>query len=493
MTRQKSARAKVRAGADRELVSLLRALGAAVFRLNARTLDTALIDSGGPTLAPAWSPRMDGRFWASVVPVKDLLPLFEALRGTARDGASRTVEHRFRVPGRGITWVRTCWVRRAAGSQELLGAMLDITASRENERQWHEMESWLAALGEALPFDFWICDSDGRCVLQNPASLRRMGSRVGETLDSPGWEPAFARALAGQTVREELTVPTAGGETFYVRAVTPVHTEDGIQGALGVDIEVTDLKRAEGRLRLSLEELARAQDTAVRTSQLAAIGEMAAVVAHEVRNPLGSIANAVALLRKGSGHSGVAQGELLKIIREESARIDWLVRNLLELARPMVPEKRPLSLGPLVDEALADILKHEGAEQGIRVRREVDPSLGRVPVDPRLFQLATTNVIRNAVQAMGGAGELAVRLEREEEDGNGPWARLTIADNGPGIAPEHRERLFEPFFTTRSTGHGLGLAIIKRVVVEHRGTVDLSSESGRGTSCVIRLPAPVAE
>jgi signal transduction histidine kinase len=168
-------------------------------------------------------------------------------------------------------------------------------------------------------------------------------------------------------------------------------------------------------------------------------------------------------------------------------RLDRLVANLLDSIRPMTPRMKLTDLGGLIDEALAQSLRAQEGAQHIQVHRLIDPAVPAVPVDVALLGMALTNVFRNALQAMASGGELHVAIAREEQADRG-WARLSVRDTGPGIPSEVQGRLFEPFFTSRPTGNGLGLTIVRRVVDEHRGTVDISSEPGHGTTCLIRLP-----
>lgn len=486
-----------------DLASLFQLMGAAVFQTEDGTGGVTFLNAvEHPSLrAFAGTCHPGESFWEASIPSEDLPNVLSTLRAVASDGRPRTVEHRLVMDGGPGTWVRTS-VRVAGdgstGSISLLGAMMDVTTSHENERQWREVESWLVALGEALPFDFWICDAGGRYVLQNPASIRRIGNVVGLRGDGlsipPGerldWEQSFDLAMRGAPVRQELTVERGGMPCHLVRVVTPLRNwaqgEGHVDGVLGVDLDVTQAKEAERKLRASLEALNRTQDELVRKSQLAAIGEMAAVMAHEVRNPLTAIGNALTVLRRGAPDRG-NEATLLSIMVEEAKRIEWLVASLLEFARPMLPMLEPGSLAEVVQEALAQTLTTEDATGKVRVERTWDPHLPPVLLDPRLLNLALTNVIRNAVQAMRGGGDLLVEIRRETE-GAGAWARIVIRDSGPGISAEHQDRVFEPFFTTRPTGTGLGLPIVKRVIHEHSGTVELTSATGAGTTCCIRLP-----
>ncbi|MBZ4419244.1 MASE1 domain-containing protein [Myxococcus sp. RHSTA-1-4] len=247
--------------------------------------------------------------------------------------------------------------------------------------------------------------------------------------------------------------------------------------------EVSHLNR---ELRESLRTLAATQAELVRRERLAALGELSATVAHEVRNPLGAIANAVAALRRLAPQAteGPA-GTLLGIMDEEVHRLDLLVNDLLDFTRPVEPRLEPQPLQPVVEGALTASLRSGGPH--ITVSREVDERLPPVAVDPQLLHVALTNLFTNAVQAMPRGGTLTARLEPDTRDGT-PHARLTISDTGHGMAPEVRARIFEPFFTTRASGIGLGLAIVRRIVDGHHGEVSVQSAPGQGTTFTVWLP-----
>ena len=393
------------------------------------------------------------------------------------------------VGGSHLTVSGTCLLM---GDGQVLLALQDVTAARHDARQWRELESWLVTLGETLPFDFWIQDREGRYLLQNPASVQRLGVALGKTiaeLEVPddvraALQSGFTRAKGGETVREEVTAPRDGGLAFFTRALSPLLDGGAVVGVLGVDIDITPLKQSEAALRRSLDELSTTQEALVRKKQLAAVGEMAAVVAHEVRNPLGSIANVVSLLQRGM-MSRTEERELWQIIADETRRLDLLVANLLDFVRPVALTLSPQPLAPLVERALQQTLWAENA--GARVRSSVEGSVPPVPLDQVQLELAFTNLFRNAVQAMKGDGALEVRLSTEPGDGPA-WARVSIRDFGPGLPTEVRQRIFEPFVTTRARGHGLGLAIVQKVVEQHRGEVFFEAGTGGGTTCIVRLP-----
>jgi signal transduction histidine kinase len=249
---------------------------------------------------------------------------------------------------------------------------------------------------------------------------------------------------------------------------------------------MVEASRLVADLRRSYAELSRAQEQLVHRASLAALGEMAAAVAHEVRNPLGVIFNSIGSLRRlVAGGRGDAE-LLIDIVAEEAARLNEIVGDLLDFARPMKPELRRGSLTDLVRDATRAALAT--ASERVDVEIVMDGAVPQVPLDARLLHQAILNVALNAVQSIEGKGKLSIRLSSVRLD-DGPHARVEITDTGHGIPADVLPRVFEPFFTTRPKGTGLGLAVVKRIVEGHRGRVSVSSKPGTATSFVIDLPA----
>jgi len=267
------------------------------------------------------------------------------------------------------------------------------------------------------------------------------------------------------------------------RRFTPAEVERaaGIANQLAVAAENARLYED---LRRSYAELERAQHRLIQGERLAALGEMSAVVAHEVRNPLGVIFNSLGSLRRLVRPTGDAK-LLLDIVGEEADRLNRIVGDLLDFARPSEPQLRPERLERVVDEAIQTAVAQN--PQGVEVRRDAAPELPQVPMDARLVRQAVINVAVNALQAMPRGGQLTVRLS--QDDGA---AALDIEDTGPGIPEEVRHRIFEPFFTTKASGTGLGLAVVKRIVEGHGGELMVHSRPGAGTVFRIRLPLRAA-
>lgn len=235
-------------------------------------------------------------------------------------------------------------------------------------------------------------------------------------------------------------------------------------------------------LRQSYLRLSHAQQQLVQRERLAALGELAAAVAHEVRNPLGVIFNSLGALKKLLGADAKAE-TLFAILEEESARINHIVTDLLDFARPAFPSLCPGSLAAVIDEAV-DAAQAQ-APAHVRFVRELDASLA-MPMDQRLLRQALVNVLQNSIQAMPAGGTVTIHAAAARR-GDREMARVEIRDTGCGIAAPDLPRIFEPFFTTRATGTGLGLAIVKRVVEGHRGAVEVESTPGAGVAFVIWL------
>jgi PAS domain S-box-containing protein len=270
-------------------------------------------------------------------------------------------------------------------------------------------------------------------------------------------------------------------------AMLPSHIEV-LQAAGAHFAAAIRAKRLLDDLRKSYADLARTQEQLVQRERLAALGELAAIVAHEIRNPLGTVFNAVGAIRQQATASGDARlATLLAILEEEASRMNEIVGDLLDFARPVSAALRPERIESIVTEAI-DAAAAD-ATGPVRVERYVDIDLPPVPVDGRLLRQAILNVAINAVQALGPRGG-TITLRMRHDRGA---VRIEIADTGPGIATEHQPRIFEPFFTTRPSGTGLGLTVVKRIVDVHHGETSLRTSGGEGTTFVIRLPvAPVS-
>lgn len=242
------------------------------------------------------------------------------------------------------------------------------------------------------------------------------------------------------------------------------------------------LRERTEELRHSHAELRQIQDELSSKRQLAVVGELAAAIAHEVRNPLAVIVNAVAGLRRGSLRAE-QRTTLLDIVDEEAARLNRLVGDLLRFARPFSVNRQAVSLAELA-------LRFQGTlspAHEITVDAEPSPEVEHVWVDPNLFRLVFDNLISNACQAMRDGGRIQVRIKRDTRALE-PTVRVEIEDRGHGMDAEVRKRALDPFYTTRPSGTGLGLPIVQRIVEAHGGWLGIESTEGIGTTVTVGVP-----
>ncbi len=245
---------------------------------------------------------------------------------------------------------------------------------------------------------------------------------------------------------------------------------------------VSNLQLRTEELRRSNAELSVVQDELVRKQQLAAVGELAAAIAHEVRNPLAVIVNAVSGLRRG-GLKLEDRDMLLDIVDEETARLNRLVTDLLRFARPVRVNRSQVSLVELCSRARSVL----DDEHEVQVEIPDDPRVQNVWVDPGLFRLVFDNLLENACQAMKHSGPVRIVVAQDELDGV-PMVRIDVIDSGHGMEIEVLERAKDPFFTTRPSGTGLGLPIVQRIMAAHGGELRLTSEQGKGTTASLLIP-----
>ncbi len=268
-------------------------------------------------------------------------------------------------------------------------------------------------------------------------------------------------------------------ETRRPRLFTPAEVERAAAIANQLAVAAENARLYED-LRRSYAQLAHAQQQLVQGERLAALGELSAVVAHEVRNPLGVIFNSLGSLRRLVRPMGDAK-MLFDIVEEEAERLNRIVGDLLDFARPSTPEVRPEPLGRVAEDAVGAAVVPAGGR--IDVVRELDPDLPAIPMDARLVRQAVLNLAVNAVQAMARGGRLTLRTFRD-----GDRAVVELEDTGGGIPDEVRGRIFEPFFTTKASGTGLGLAVVRRIVEGHGGEIQVRSVPGAGTTFSLRFP-----
>jgi two-component system sensor histidine kinase PilS (NtrC family) len=235
-----------------------------------------------------------------------------------------------------------------------------------------------------------------------------------------------------------------------------------------------------------LTELRRMEQAVQRSERLASIGRLAAGIAHEIRNPLASISGSVEVLKSLPG-ADTETRQLVDIAVREVDRLDRLISDLLDYARPRTEERQPLDLGEMIGEIGLSI-EHERRDRNISVAVDAEPGVGIDGASGQIRQVLW-NLIRNAIDAMPSGGTLRMASSLEELTGGHREAVVTVSDTGVGIPEEDLDRIFEPFFSTKPNGTGLGLATVARIVEDHRGNIDMQSDQGKGTTFTVRFPA----
>jgi PAS domain S-box-containing protein len=325
-------------------------------------------------------------------------------------------------------------------------------------------------------------DADERVVSWNQAAERIYGwtaeemiGRRREILLPDGASRAAVDARRhdlerGRTVRDfEAERVRKDGQRITVRITTaPLFDGEGrFTGSVGIVRDVTDLKAME---RLLLER-----------ERLAAVGELAATVAHEVRNPLAGIRGGCEILLEGYPE-GDSRHEIGREILRQVDRLNGTVHELLLFARPKSLDPVPTDLHALIDRVVR--LAQEGRDGcRVEIERDFDPSLPPVEIDPHQTEQVFLNLYLNACQLQAGSGRVCFRTSHDDRT-----VTVSVRDWGPGIPGDRLHQIFKPFYTTRAQGTGLGLAVVKKVVEAHRGTVEASNHESGGAEFVVRLP-----
>jgi len=233
--------------------------------------------------------------------------------------------------------------------------------------------------------------------------------------------------------------------------------------------------------------LAQAQEEARRSERLAALGQMSAGLAHEIRNPLGVIKGSAEMLNQKLRQGNPLASELAGYISSEVNRLSALVTQFLDFARPQALERAPADVRAVVDRALAAVALQR-PEAKVGVERAYAATLPPLPMDERLCEQVFHNLALNAYEAMEpDGGTLRIEIAPAQR-GAAPGVEIALRDTGPGIAPELCQQIFNPFFTTKKTGVGLGLSIVSKIVDEHRGSVRVECQPGRGACFRVFLP-----
>jgi signal transduction histidine kinase len=283
---------------------------------------------------------------------------------------------------------------------------------------------------------------------------------------------ALAAILAGRMSRPLRELRDATKELAAhpaTPAPVPVRSQDEIgQLAEAFNTMVNDLKRAQEQL--------------LSAAKFAFAGELAASVAHEVRTPLSVMRSSAQMLLNAPSVRAGENAELVEMLIGEVDRVERVVTGLLELAKPQPHRMERATLPDILVRAI-DFVQAQAARQDVTIESDFAPSLPAVTCDREQIYQVALNLLVNALQALSGGGRIMVRTLTDQTG----MVRFEVEDDGPGIASELRERIFQPFVTGREGGTGLGLALVRRIVEEHGGSIEVQSSPGKGAAFSVRL------
>ncbi|OLE56946.1 MAG: hypothetical protein AUG13_06380, partial [Chloroflexi bacterium 13_1_20CM_2_59_7] len=374
--------------------------------------------------------------------------------------------------------------RELAGSGDELGLVSrKITQVEQQLRGVHEifstmrenMNSVMAGLEDGL----LLFTRDARAVMVSPAAEKFLGAPAGQFLGRRVTE-IFPD---GHPLREALHIE--GDELSEVAAEADLETNEGPKRvSISVQAIQEDGERMGALVTLrDLDSLENLNTQLQVNERLAALGRITAGVAHEVKNPLNSMRLWLENLKESlpAEQDGVTR-QAVQVLDKEIDRLDAVVKRFLDFTRPMDIRLEPTQLADLLMEVL-EIAKPQLEKSNIQVAQLLPIDVPEVYVDRALLKQAVFNLVLNATEAMPSGGQLRLVLSRR-----GEMAEITVGDTGNGIPPENRQKVFQLFFSTRPGGSGIGLATTFRIVQLHNGSIDFTSEVGRGTTFRIELP-----
>ena len=261
---------------------------------------------------------------------------------------------------------------------------------------------------------------------------------------------------------------------FLVGTVTGVLADQGRKQRKELELASAKLAKVNRDLQDSFEQIKRAD-------RLSAIGQLSASLAHEIRNPLASIDGAANLIESPHASQEMRKGSLA-IIHKETQRLNRLLTNLLDFARPRRPEFQPVDPNRLID-SIINLAGHSAEQKGITLRKDVPAAVPSIECDPEQMKQVILNLVINAVQAMTGPGEVLLAARPLDSS-----VMISVCDQGAGVVEENLDKIFDPFFTTKEAGTGLGLSVVHQIVTQHGGVVNAERNPHGGMTFSLVIP-----
>ena len=395
--------------------------------------------------------------------------------------------------GRRIYSEFVSFVYEVEGKNVMQCNIRDITERKKAEEVLKSSESRYRRFFEAVRDGILIIDAETGTILDvNPFLIELLGFTHEQFLGKKLWEIGVFKDIAASKDNfkelqekkyihfEDLPLETADGRRIYSEFVSFVYEVEG-KNVMQCNIrDITERKKAEETISERTRELREAQDQLVKKEKLAILGNLAGGVGHELRNPLGAIKNAAYFLNMALEKPDPDVKEMVDLINKEVVRSETIISSLLDFARPKTLTLRKESVNTVVNEAL----KRNPVPEHVNVINNLDETLPKIQADPDKLLQVFNNIISNGFQAMPDGGTLIITSKH-----SGPESvSIAFADTGVGISKENMKKLFEPLFTTKIKGIGLGMVVTKTIVDAHGGHIDVQSEEGKGTTVTVNLP-----
>ncbi len=367
----------------------------------------------------------------------------------------------------------------------------------QKQDDYEKLEAFNRDIVQSLDSGLLTIDSHGEITSFNKTAQKILGlnskemerghiQRLFPDIDEALFSMAENSPKANTYERCETTFVDKTGKTLFLGfSISPLRdNNDQVTGKTFIFQDITKFKEMEDQIK--------------RSDRMATIGEFAAGIAHEIRNPLTSLSGSIQVLKEELELKG-ANRHLMDIILRESERLNNLITDFLLFAQPPRINKEKLDIGQVIDETLQLFENSPGHNRAIKIVKELKREIVLLGEPHQLKQLFW-NLFINAAQIMPNGGELRVNLETVNADRISnrlkgakkgetiPFAKISISDTGDGIKPGEKEKIFEPFFTTKEGGTGLGLAIVHRIVENHEGFISVNSQRNKGTTFDIFLP-----
>jgi PAS domain S-box-containing protein len=398
--------------------------------------------------------------------------------------------------------------RDVAAMEALAGPIVQVLMKRRAQEALAESENRLRSLADSVPSILMRFDKNRRVLYASSKAQELSGIESSELVGKgiahmllprdvmESWEKAIEAVWGtGRTTDVELDIPRGNGtRTFILRLAPELDSSGEVEHVLGVATDVTKMREAAAVLERDREELAKIVEEksreliasrleVERAKRLSDIGTLAATVAHELRNPLGAMNLAVFNLKRKCEDPDLLRH--FNTIEKKIGESGEIIDNLLFYSRLRPPTYQSVRLGDLIDDALGS-LRAPADDKAVKIRRETKRAADlTIEADPLQIKELLVNLISNAYDAVGETGGV-IEVGARREDGD--HVKIYVKDNGRGIDAENLDRIWEPFFSTKSKGTGLGLSVCRQIAILHNGSIEIQSATGQGTLATLSLP-----